>query len=93
MVDSVPPGNVATYGQIAREAGLPRRARLVGRALRELPAGSEVPWFRIVNASGKVSERGGSSMREQRRRLRAEGVRFRASGRIDLARFGWVPGD
>lgn len=92
-VDAVPPGSVATYGQIALEAGLPRRARLVGRALRELPGASAIPWFRVVNASGRISARGAQAMREQRRRLQAEGVRFEARGRIDLERFGWIPGD
>ncbi|MGB5209640.1 MAG: MGMT family protein, partial [Gammaproteobacteria bacterium] len=40
----IPAGSVATYGQVAREAGLGRRARLVGQALRHLPAGADVPW-------------------------------------------------
>ena len=92
IVDSVPEGCVATYGQVASEAGLGRGARQVGRALRELPAGSKLAWHRIVNASGRISERGdGSSERLQRRRLRAEGVTFERGGRIDLERYRWRP--
>lgn len=91
MVESVPEGCVATYGQVAQEAGLPGRARLVGRVLSQLPDTSTLPWHRIVNASGQVSLRGGSGQSLQRARLQREGVEFRASGRIDLARFGWDP--
>lgn len=87
-VDSIPRGRVATYGQVACEAGLTRRARLVGRVLRDLPSGSKLPWHRVVNAAGK-SSLSGSSAREHRRRLRSEGVRFRANGTVDLALFGW----
>lgn len=88
-VDSIPRGCVATYGQIAREAGLPERARVVGRVLRDLPRGSKLPWHRVINAAGKSSLRGASAI-EQRRRLAREGVRANARGKIDLARFGWL---
>lgn len=89
-VDSIPRGRVASYGQIARLAGLPRRARLVGRVLSELPSGSELPWHRVVNAAGHISRRGdGRGEREQRRRLRAEGVVLLRGGRIDLRTHGW----
>jgi methylated-DNA-protein-cysteine methyltransferase-like protein len=91
-VDSIPHGCVASYGQIALEAGLPRRARLVGRVLAELPHGSPLPWHRVVNAQGVLSPRGdGSAVSEQLRRLRGEGVRFDARGRVDLARHRWRP--
>ena len=90
-VDSIPRGRVATYGQVAGEAGLPRRARLVGRALRELACGSELPWHRVVNAAGGLST-SGRSRGEQQRRLRSEGVEIDARGRIDLARFRWAAG-
>ncbi len=91
-IDAIPRGRVASYGQIAREAGLPRHARLVGRVLRELEAGTRLPWFRVVNASGRISRRaGGSPSVEQRRRLAREGVEFERNGSIDLERFGWRP--
>ena len=87
-VDAIPAGRVASYGLVASEAGLPGRARLVGRLLGELPAGSDVPWFRVVNAAGRISVKGPSA-RRQRQLLRAEGVEVSANGRIDLCRFGW----
>jgi len=89
-VDAIPRGTVATYGQVADEAGLPRRARLVGRALRELDAGSRIPWHRVLGASGRISPRGSpATERLQRARLEEEGVAFDARGRVDLRRFGW----
>ena len=93
-VDDIPRGRVATYGQVAEEAGLPRRARLVGRALRELPARSDIPWFRVLNASGQISPRGdGSSARKQKRLLEGEGVEVNPRGRVDLERYRWRPDD
>ncbi len=93
-VDSIPRGRVATYGQVALEAGLPRRARLVGRCLRELPPRTELAWHRVVNAEGRIAERGdGESALRQRRRLEEEGVEFDARGRVDLGRYRWQPTD
>jgi methylated-DNA-protein-cysteine methyltransferase-like protein len=90
-VDCIPRGRVASYGQIAREAGLPRRARLVGKVLSALPSGSKLPWHRVVNAAGRISLRAdGRPSMEQRRRLEREGVEL-ASGRVDLERYGWRP--
>lgn len=87
-IDAIPAGRVATYGQVAREAGLPRNARLVGRLLASLGPRSALPWHRVVNARG-ASSLAGAAAREQRRRLAREGVRVGPDGRIDLARFGW----
>lgn len=89
-VDAIPRGCVATYGQIAEEAGLPRRARLVGRALSDLPSGSRLPWHRVVAAGGRIAVKG-SAAREQRRRLVAEGLRFSRPGRVELGRSAWLP--
>ncbi len=91
-VDSIPPGRVATYGQVALEAGLPRRARLVGSALANLGQGSEIPWHRVVGSPGRISPRPGPGVHRQRQRLLAEGVEVSATGKIDLERFGWRPG-
>jgi methylated-DNA-protein-cysteine methyltransferase-like protein len=88
-VDAIPRGRVATYGQVASEAGLPRRARRVGRVLAELEPGSSIPWHRVVAASGRVAARDLRGVREQKRRLAAEGVAFRG-GRVDLARHRWA---
>jgi len=83
-VDSIPRGRVASYGQVAREAGLAGRARLVGRSLRGLGPRSKIPWWRVLAAGGVL--RMGV---EQTRRLRREGVAVSGSGRVDLARYGW----
>ena len=76
IVALIPAGRVATYGQIAALAGMPRHARLVGRTLRELPAASTLPWHRVVNATLRISLRSGSGQTLQRQRLEAEGVEF-----------------
>lgn len=87
-VAAIPSGRVATYGGVALAAGLPRQARLVGRILSRLPAGSTLPWHRVVNAQGRLSLPAGSAEREtQIARLRDEGVEV-IGGRIDLRRFG-----
>lgn len=93
VVARIPAGCVATYGQVARHAGLPGRARLVGYALNALPHGSPLPWHRVVNAQGRISLRsdcgGGDEL--QRVRLECEGIVFDSHGRIPLARFQWRP--
>lgn len=89
-VGKIPSGRVATYGQIARLAGLGNHARLVGYALHALPGGSRVPWHRVLNARGRISLRGDGA-RRQLSLLRHEGVRPAANGTIDLTLFQWRP--
>jgi methylated-DNA-protein-cysteine methyltransferase-like protein len=93
VVAQVPKGCVATYGQIAELAGLPRRARLVGYALSALATNNRLPWHRVVNAKGQVSARGdgGVAAQAQRKRLEREGIRFDANGTISLALYRWQP--
>ena len=94
VIRRIPRGKVATYGQIAALAGLPRRARMVGRALSTTPEEIDVPWQRVVNAQGTISARSdgiGWAEGYQRHLLEEEGVVFSKSGRIDLDRFGWDP--
>lgn len=89
-VRRIPRGRVATYGQVARLAGLPRHARQVGYALHALPEGTDVPWQRVVNAAGAVSPRADPRFAgEQRTRLEREGVVFNGNGRIALVRHQW----
>lgn len=86
-VRRIPPGMVATYGQIAYLIGMPKAAREVGwalAALRNNLVDRPVPWQRVVNAKGEI--RTGN---EQIRLLEEEGVEIGANGRIDLKRFGW----
>lgn len=90
VVRRIPPGRVASYGQVAAVAGLTNAARQVGYALHALPAGSAVPWHRVLNARGVISLRDHHAL-TQRMLLTGEGVRFDARGRADLARFGWKP--
>jgi methylated-DNA-protein-cysteine methyltransferase-like protein len=90
-VSCIPPGRVATYGQIAKLAGIPNGARSVGYALSALDDGSRVPWHRVVNAAGEISARSTDDSMEnvQRIRLEREGVVFDAQGRIRLAMYRW----
>jgi methylated-DNA-protein-cysteine methyltransferase-like protein len=83
-VAALPPGGVATYGAVAARAGLPRRARLVGHALKVAPRALDLPWHRVVAAGGRIAFPAGSTAhREQRRRLRQEGVDV-VGGRVRL---------
>lgn len=88
IVASIPPGRVTTYGEIAQLAGSPRAARQVGGVLKRLPAGSKLPWYRVVNRSGQISLVG-DDLKRQRQALLAEGVEVSADGRIDMPRFRW----
>ncbi|MBI5405387.1 MAG: MGMT family protein [Candidatus Kerfeldbacteria bacterium] len=94
-VRKVPPGRVATYGQIAALVGSPRSARIVGWALRTLDDRTNVPWQRVLNKSGMISIENLHAPKElQADRLRAEGVEVtEREGNlwVDLARFGWNP--
>lgn len=91
VISLIPPGRVATYGEVARQAGLPRGARRVGRALRGLPEDTRIPWHRVINAQGRISlPQGSASQYTQRERLEAEGVVFRPNKSVDLRRFGWL---
>src|SRR5262245_51133671 len=92
VVARIPRGRVATYGQVAALAGLPRQARLIGYALNVLPADSDVPWHRVVNAKGQISIRSGGMGHDQLQAqlLEGEGVRF-VQGTIPMARHQWRP--
>jgi methylated-DNA-protein-cysteine methyltransferase-like protein len=88
-IAQIPRGRVASYGEIALRAGLPRRARLVGRVLREAGPAAKLPWQRVLRSDGRIAFAPGSrAFREQRARLLEEGVIVH-NGRVDLRRFGW----
>ncbi|HMR67223.1 MAG TPA: MGMT family protein [Anaerolineae bacterium] len=90
LVRQIPPGQVATYGQIAELVG-GCTARMVGYALSALAYDTDVPWQRVINSQGKISPRsGGSGSALQRQILEAEGIKFDPQGRIDFARYLWV---
>lgn len=86
---AVPKGKVVTYGQVAELAGLGKGGRLVGTALRGLPADTNIPWHRVINAQGKISlpEPGAGIQKE---RLRSEQIWIH-NGRIDLGKYQWKP--
>lgn len=91
IVRQIPRGRVATYGQVARLMGEPRKARFVGFAMHSSPGMAEgVPCHRVVFADGSLAPGfafGGPG--EQRRMLQEEGVGFLPSGKVDLRRFQW----
>jgi methylated-DNA-protein-cysteine methyltransferase-like protein len=87
----IPEGQVASYGQIAEIAGIPRGARQVGYALRHLPKGHDVPWYRVIQASGRIAfDAGTRSFKEQKRRLGHENVLVH-KGRVDMKKYRWQP--
>ncbi|MCZ4059078.1 MGMT family protein [Pantoea sp. LMR881] len=90
IVSAIPAGKVITYGEIAQLAGSPRAARQVGGVLKRLPAGSTLPWHRVVNRYGAISLQGDDLFR-QRDALEAEGVEVTDDGRIALDKYRWQP--
>ncbi len=94
VVRRIPPGRVATYGQVARLAGYPGYARQVGYALFRLQGHkTDIPWHRVINAQGRISyspfRLGYDDL--QKVLLEAEGIPFDVAGRVDLQQFGWDP--
>ena len=92
VVREIPRGRVASYGQIAALAGNPRWARVVGYALHANPDPEGIPCYRVVTKDGRTSPAfafGGEDV--QRALLEADGVEFTADGKVDMARFGWIP--
>jgi methylated-DNA-protein-cysteine methyltransferase related protein len=91
VVRQIPYGRVATYGQIADLANLHGKARLVGYALFRVAPDMDVPWHRVINAQGKISESpqrfGGDHL--QRTLLEAEGVQFDRFGVVNLRHYRW----
>ncbi len=91
LVRAIPPGRVASYGQIARLAGKPRGARMVAWALHSMRRKHDLPWQRVINSKGTISLPAGTAYNRQRSLLVAEGVEFLPGDRIDWKRFGWDP--
>lgn len=90
VVRQIPPGKVATYGQIAEMVG-GCTARMVGYAMSALKNGTDVPWQRVINRMGKVSPHGGGiGTAMQRLLLEEENILFDAQGRIDFTQYGWL---
>ncbi len=91
IIVRIPPGQVATYGQIATLAGRRGHARQVGYALAATPEHLDLPWHRVINAQGRVSPRSHSRLHEfQEELLRREGIEL-TNGKVDLSRYLWNP--
>lgn len=90
VVALIPYGKVASYGQIARMAGLPKHARLVGYVLKHLDSEAEIPWHRVINSQGKISLSKLDDQGEniQRVKLLAEGVMV-IGDKINLKQYQW----
>jgi methylated-DNA-protein-cysteine methyltransferase-like protein len=85
----IPKGKVISYGDLAKLAGLTNGARLVGKTLSNLPKGSTLPWYRVINSQGKISlPLDSPSYEKQIKNLIKEGVEV-VNGRINLKRFGY----
>ena len=90
VVGKIPKGRVATYGIVARLAGRPGAARTVGWALSALPDENDVPWWRVINAAGRISLAAHDHNAVlQRALLLREGVRFAPGGAVSLGSYGW----
>lgn len=91
-VRQIPKGKVATYGQIAALCNMPGQARLVGYALYRVDMDhSDIPWHRVINAKGEVSEspfRNGTDYL-QRSLLEQEGIEFSPNGKVNLRMYQW----
>ena len=85
VVEEIPEGRVATYGQIARLTGRDRNARLIGKILSMAEFYGSYPCHRVVNHSGRTAP----GFWDQRRLLEAEGVGFRVNGCVDLKKYRW----
>jgi methylated-DNA-protein-cysteine methyltransferase-like protein len=91
VVASIPEGQLASYGQIAELAGLPKQARQVGRTLSQLPRDTRLPWFRVVNATGEISFSANSQgYQRQLKHLLNEGS-AEADGRLRWRECRWQP--
>jgi methylated-DNA-protein-cysteine methyltransferase-like protein len=90
-VAAIPPGRVASYGQLAELAGWPRRARFVARVLGQTPAATPLPWHRVIRSDGRIAfPKDSAAFRKQRDRLLSEGVSVLA-GRVKMKQFRWQP--
>lgn len=92
LVSEIPYGQVTTYGEIAKCVGT--TPRIVGFAMAMTPQNQGIPWQRVINHQGKISRRSDSDGHTfQHDLLKAEGIIFDSSGRVDLKKFAWrVPG-
>ncbi|MCK5076495.1 MAG: MGMT family protein [Calditrichia bacterium] len=90
IVKQIPKGKVATYGQIAALTGIPGGARQVGYALHNLKDNNDVPWYRVINSKGQISQLPDPLSKSiQHQLLLSEGIKFSDKGVIKLSKFQW----
>lgn len=87
----IPPGKVASYGQIADLAGLPGRARMVGKALGYAPKDLQVPWYRVLRSDGRIAFPAGSEYAQLQTGLLQEENVVVLNNRVKLKEFQWQP--
>ncbi len=91
IIKRIPPGKVATYGEIADYAGNKRAARQVSYILNSSWEKHKLPWHRVVNSKGGISLRKGHGYELQKKLLKREGIIFNEEDCIDLKKFQWFP--
>lgn len=85
LIQSIPFGYVATYGQIAKAAGNARAARQVSWILHSMSEKHHLPWHRVINSKGEISH----TASEQRNMLEMEGIEFTLQGKVELNNYQW----
>lgn len=91
LLHAIPAGKITSYGRLAALAGHPRRARMVGRIMKNLPSDGSLPWFRVATSSGHLAfPEGSDAYQRQRSLLEAEGVVFK-NGKVPLNIYLWQP--
>lgn len=90
-VQKIPAGKVSSYGQIADLAGLPGRARLVGKSLGYIPEGMSVPWYRVLRSSGQLAFPKGSEQAQLQTGLLQQEDVVVLNNRVKLKEFLWQP--
>ena len=90
-IADIPPGLVASYGQVAEIAGIPRGARQTAYALRHAPDDLDLPWFRVITASGKLAFKEGSASFNKQKKLLADDGVVLLNGKVDMNTYRWEP--
>ena len=91
VVSQIPEGKVASYGQIAKLAELPGYARYVGHVMKKLPAGSTLPWHRVLKSDGQIAfPSHADAWKRQKSLLEDEGV-ILLNGKVPMRKFRWQP--
>ena len=92
IVKSIPYGAVASYGQVAVMAGVPRAARQVGTILNKFDGEIEIPWWRVVNNNGRITIKGSTyTPYDQKSMLESEGLEIKEDFTLDIGKYRFIP--